>query len=449
MPYKNILSKLLEEPWAIEESWLKKMYAVVTDRVDIQALETQLGKKLANTYVATQRGRTAILPITGPVFPRAGLFDKVSGATSLEMVAQDFVKAENNDDIDNIVIKADSPGGAVTFVDEFSAMVRDCKKPVYAHVSGAANSAMYWIISGAKEISLSPTSIMGSIGVYHAVHKEPPEGEKDIVEFVSSVSPRKRFNPESDEGRSAVMAVIDGIAEVFVADVAKGRNTNPEDVIQNYGKGGVLVGQAAVDAGMADNISTFEELMAKLSEQETTSYGENPMDVKELRAEHADTYDAVFAAGVSSAETDHESVITVMKADNKTLLDENTALKAAITKQKAIQEAKNIGAKADAVFTKVVAKSPIPQRLHTKVRACLDHNKFVAEGAFDADGFKKAVAAEVKEWSGSFEPAATTGDTDNGPLAGFGDAGDEGNTNNKKVRATVDAAVGSLLTHLN
>ncbi len=316
-------------------------------------------------------------------------------------------------------------------------------------------SALYWIISGASEISISPTSSVGSIGVVSTYHKD---GDKDdTIEFVSSVSPRKRLDPETDEGRAEVMEAIDKIAEVFVADVAAGRNTSPEDVVQNFGQGGMLVGQQALDAGMVDKVCTFEELMARLSEQDTTSYGDNPMNVAELKADYPEVYEALLKEGVATADKENGDNVSSLTSANEALVVENTQLKAdvekageenkensvriqVLEKTEAIRQTKDMEASADVIANALISGSDIPTSLHTKVRACINHEDFITEGALDEKGFTAAMKTEVADWTASLEETNTT-------LAGFGDGGDEAHDDQGDDK--VDQAVDRLMAHIN
>jgi ClpP class serine protease len=55
------------------------------------------------------------------------------------------------------------------------------------------------------------------------------------------------------------------MAQVFVETVARNRGVATETVLTNFGAGGTFVGQAAVDAGLADSIGSFEAVLAELS----------------------------------------------------------------------------------------------------------------------------------------------------------------------------------------
>jgi hypothetical protein len=89
------------------------------------------------------------------------------------------------------------------------------------------------------------------------------------MQIVSSQSPRKRLDPDSQEGRNQIQQTVDSLAEVFISAMARNRGVTVEKVLSDFGGGGVLVGRAAVDAGLADKLGSFEEGLAELSAPES------------------------------------------------------------------------------------------------------------------------------------------------------------------------------------
>jgi ClpP class serine protease len=53
------------------------------------------------------------------------------------------------------------------------------------------------------------------------------------VDIVSSQSPDKRIDPNTDEGRTKVQAVVDALADVFVSAVSDFRKSTPEKVLSD------------------------------------------------------------------------------------------------------------------------------------------------------------------------------------------------------------------------
>lgn len=457
MPAERILAKLRGEPWVIQPDWLSKMIQIAERMNDVEALEARKGAPLEYAYEATVRDGVAILPIEGPIFPKANMMTEMSGATALSLVARDFTAALDNDAISSIVLRINSPGGQSTGIDEMASMIRNADKPVHAHVSGTGASAAYWIASAADSISLSPTSSVGSIGVAYTTRAAQDGEESDIIEFVSSLSPKKRLSPRSEEGEEQIMSLIDGMAEVFISDVATGRNTSSEDVLENFGQGGMVLAQKAVEVGMADHVGTFEELMANLSGQTTSSYGDYQMDIKELKAKHNDVYLAIFQEGVESAEEAHQTVVLQLQTDNAELTTQNESLTeklsaeqeaakqnedriVALEKKDAIRQAKAVKATADEIVASNINSSNIPKGLHKKVKASINHEEFLSEdGELDIKAFKASVKEEVADWSANLTSAS--------PLGGnLGDGGTEASDDNKD--AEVDTNVERLLSHI-
>lgn len=69
--------------------------------------------------------------------------------------------------------------------------------------------------------------------------------ESKTIEIVSSQSPNKRPNVETEEGKAKIQAHVDALAEVFINKIALNGDISPKDIIQNFGGGDVFVGQKA------------------------------------------------------------------------------------------------------------------------------------------------------------------------------------------------------------
>lgn len=210
----------------------------------------------------------AVLPITGPIFPRANMLTEMSGATSLAVLAADFQTALASNDVRAIQLIVDSPGGAVSGIASFAVDVARGanRKPVHAHVTGDAASAAYWIASAASRISVDRTSVVGSIGVVAARPKQvEPDGNGEVwIEIVSTNAPNKRPDPQAEDGLAEIRRSLDAIERVFTADVSRGRRVALSKVLADFGRGGVLIGAAARDAGMVDAVESRDAAMNAL-----------------------------------------------------------------------------------------------------------------------------------------------------------------------------------------
>lgn len=261
MPPLRAFDLITNQPWAITQDALQTILSVASrEPRDLEAVQAQLGRPLQNTRKVTIRGDTAVIPILGPIFRRANLFTELSGATSIEILAQDFSTALRDPAVRAIVLDIDSPGGAVSGVNELSSMIYAARgaKPIIAYVGNQMASAAYWIGSAADKIIIDATAMVGSIGVIAALYNDHDPSE---VKFTSRNSPNKLPDPGTTQGRSQIQDLIDATYDVFVKAVARNRGVPVDKVQADYGAGGMLVGQSAVDAGLADEIGSLEGVL--------------------------------------------------------------------------------------------------------------------------------------------------------------------------------------------
>lgn len=72
---------------------------------------------------------------------------------------------------------------------------------------------------------------------------------------------------------------------------------------------------------------------------------------------------------------------------------------AELEKREAIRIEKEIKFSADQLFQNLFKESDLPERLFSKVRVHVDHNKFVEDGLLDETKFSEAIKEELKSWS--------------------------------------------------
>ena len=262
----RILKAIQGMSWAITSEALETIIAAAERQTDIEAVEKKLGYQLENSNAVQIRDSLAIIPISGPLFRYANLFTKVSGATSYQSLATDFEMASKNGDVGTIILNIDSPGGEVTGCIELAKLIKKNSygKRVVAFIGGQGCSAAYWLASAAQSVYASPTAIAGSIGVQSVITREDNDGK---LTFKSSQSPLKNADPESKAGKNQVQTIIDDLATVFISSVAENRGVSIETVAENFGKGGVFVGEKAKAAGLVDEITTFEDMITRLGNE--------------------------------------------------------------------------------------------------------------------------------------------------------------------------------------
>ena len=260
----NIIKALSNQPWMMMPERLEIMAQIARREHDVEALATKVGRPLENTRIVETRGSIAIIPVIGAVYRYANIFTEICGDTSTQTLANDITTAVENPAISHIVLNVDSPGGQASGIAELAELIKGASqvKPVIGYVDDLAASAGYWIVSACDHIAASKTSMVGSIGAVYAFSLYDDGSEK--IEIVSSVSPKKRPDVKTDEGRSQIQAWADRLGEIFVEDVANNRGVTAEEVLNNFGQGDLLIGHDALEAGMVDEITTFEALISAL-----------------------------------------------------------------------------------------------------------------------------------------------------------------------------------------
>lgn len=266
---KHFMDFAASSGWAMLPEAVENLVAIAERAVDLnpEMLEAYRAKSVENADRLKVRDGVGILRVEGPLFKKANLMTSMSGATSYQVLARDLQAALDDSSIHSIAQIIDSPGGEANGADEYAAAVHAANKikPVTSFVSGMGASAAYWIAAGGGRIVLSEGSMVGSIGVVLGINDTSLADEKRGIrklQFVSSQSPNKRPDPNTESGKSHIQAMVDSLASVFISKVATYRGVSEDDVIAKFGAGGMKIGAEAVAAGMADDVGQFETVLA-------------------------------------------------------------------------------------------------------------------------------------------------------------------------------------------
>jgi ClpP class serine protease len=278
---RSSLLQLISEPlWGTDNTMMVEgcRYAMATlldpERAAPEPSADSARARAARTSLIPASGRSddeegpavAIIPLRGEIFPSPNLYTEYFGGTAMSEFSAQVRAATNNPRIKSIILATDSGGGLISGVDEAAEAVWRARKQkeVYTHVSGNCGSAAYWIGSQSSAVFATPTSSLGSIGVLVSLTDMRPVYKRMGVRFLELTSknaPSKRLDPFEAAGRKGLQQQLDAIEEVFLSHVARGRKVSEKTVAQNFGRGGVLVGRAAMQAGMCDAILGFDDML--------------------------------------------------------------------------------------------------------------------------------------------------------------------------------------------
>ena len=128
-------------------------------------------------------------------------------------------------------------------------------------------SAAYYIGAAAHEVYISgDMPLIGSIGVV-ATHVDRSKFEEKIGLKTTEVYAGKykriasAYKPLSKDGKASIQDQVDYVYSIFVDDVAKYRGVSADAVLDNMADGKIFIGKQAIQAGLVDGVSTFDQLI--------------------------------------------------------------------------------------------------------------------------------------------------------------------------------------------
>lgn len=270
--YSQILTKITTTPWMMHPNSLKLMLDIfeahLSGNINHDEIRTRLQNSRPNSRQTEVKrtGMVGVMPLYGPIFPKANMMTELSGATSLESWRQDFRQMVDDDSIMSIVLDIDSPGGSSSLVEEVGAEIRAARdvKPIHAISNTMAASAAYWLAAQATKLYGSPSSLTGNVGTY-IVHTDE-SGLMESLGVKETVVKAGRFKAVeieslTPEGREYLQEIVNDHHERFVAAVAEGRGTTTDAIKSTEAK--IFGADRALREGIIDDIATFEEVLSE------------------------------------------------------------------------------------------------------------------------------------------------------------------------------------------
>lgn len=228
-----------------------------------------------NTPSGDKNSKIAVIYAQGEVVTGSG-FNEAVWSTK---ITKAFDEAAADDKIKAIVLRVNSPGGAVIASEIMTNAVMRAKahKPVVVSMSDVAASAGYEISCNADLIVAQPTTVTGSIGVFGVV---PEVGNTmrrylgittDTVKTNANSTSMSVMRPMSDEMMETMQQNIEDFYVTFVSRVAYGRGLE-YDFVDSIARGRVWTGSEALKLGLVDTLGGLDmaiRLAAELADVES------------------------------------------------------------------------------------------------------------------------------------------------------------------------------------
>ena len=339
----HIADRVLNRPLLITQDKAQVILSVLAGRIGVSSPEAS---RFEGTSLDTdENGRVRVKPyrvangvgiitITGSLVNRGAWVGASSGLTSYEGIVHQLKTAAADEAVRSVILDIHSPGGEAVGAMEVAAVVRGLasRKRTVAVVNGMAASAAYAIASGASEIVTIETGVSGSIGVVllHADFSRQLDRDGITPTLIHAGAHKvdgNPFEPLSADVREDLQAEVNAFYDSFIQSVAKGRGNRLTAAAARKTEARIFIGKAAVDAGVADRVGTFEQVLADLSrassgrstsQNRRTSMSENcgaPAANEDAGIPKSEHETAVKAARTEGAKTATDRLVAALGAE--------------------------------------------------------------------------------------------------------------------------------------
>lgn len=229
---------------------------------------------LAWSAVKSTSGATLASDLESHVGARVGVVEckgtigDTQNGVDADKVTKILKKFEKEDDIKAIVLRVDSPGGAVAPSQEIHDAIKriKAKKKVVVSMGNLAASGGYYISAPADRIYAEPGTLTGSIGVIFMHFNvrglldwaKVEETTLKTGKYKDTMSP---FRPIQEIDREEIQSISDDIYGQFVKAVAEGRGLKEEQV-RAIAEGRIYTGRKAKELKLVDELGGMDEALA-------------------------------------------------------------------------------------------------------------------------------------------------------------------------------------------
>jgi len=199
--------------------------------------------------------RIAILEIQGVILDSQPYLDSLS-------------KIKKDDGIKAIVLRIDSPGGAVGPSQEIYSEILKLreKKPVIATLGSVGASGGYYIACAAQKILANPGTITGSIGVIaqFVSYEQLLKWAKLDVEVIKSGEFKdvgSPFKKMTETEKQYMQQLIDNVYSQFKLAVSKARGIDSKEM-DKIADGRIFTGEQAKNLKLIDELGTLSDAIS-------------------------------------------------------------------------------------------------------------------------------------------------------------------------------------------
>lgn len=196
--------------------------------------------------------------------PLVGVVEVLGPIEDSKKAVEQLEAFGRRDDIRAVVVRVDSPGGAVGPSQEIYAAIERLSesKKVVASMGSTAASGGYYIAAAADQIYANPGTLTGSIGViFQFANLEGVMNwagiQMNTITAGGSKDIGSPFREMTQEDRALLETLLLDVHEQFIGDVAKGRGLTADEV-RPYADGRIFTGRQAQEFKLVDALGGLQ-----------------------------------------------------------------------------------------------------------------------------------------------------------------------------------------------
>jgi protease-4 len=206
-----------------------------------------------------------------------------------DTIAEAIRAATEDDEVDALVLRVDSPGGSPTAADAIwraATLAREeSGVPLVVSMSDVAASGGYWIAMGADRVVADPATITGSIGIYGGKYVtrglESLVGMNSVpIERGANAGINSTLQRFTDVQRARIQTQLHSVYALFLEKAAEGRGFDSVDDVDAHARGRVWTGRQALEHGLVDELGGLREAIRAASKLAHVRDGE-PVSIHE------------------------------------------------------------------------------------------------------------------------------------------------------------------------
>lgn len=287
--YPHILSKLNRSIWAATPQTIEAVRDLLQSRmaqarIDLDQRDLPKGRLMQPSAAAqaffagdssdrrdkkpyAMHGRTAVVPVFGVIGKHLSWIETFCGGVDVDAVGLLIETAVSDEDVDQVVAWFHTPGGVVTGVPETARKLAglNAEKPIYAYTDGMCCSAGYWLASQCENIFASPSSDVGSIGVYLSwINAREHYEENGLhLELFKAGEFKAMGHPLKDVSETEARMLQDDVDAIWAQ--FKAAVTARRSVEESTMQGQCFGYQAQIETGLVDaHYDSIGQLLAEL-----------------------------------------------------------------------------------------------------------------------------------------------------------------------------------------